>query len=101
MALVVDVKTGEILKGPEVASKGFVFEQQYSHLLEDAKCIVLDVFENIPPGHTNKLKERIRSALRRFFRKVLGRDPVVIPLVISLTGDEEKDIDAKCDKCMI
>ncbi|WP_320176238.1 ribonuclease J [Maridesulfovibrio sp.] len=101
VALIVDVNTGEILKGPEVTSKGFVFEQQYSHLLEDAKCIVLDVFENIPPGHTNKLKERIRSALRRFFRKVLGRDPVVIPLVISLTGDEEKDIDAKCDKCIL
>ncbi|TIH13554.1 ribonuclease J [Marinifilum sp. JC120] len=101
VALVLDVNTGEILKGPEVTSKGFVFEQTYSHLLEDAKCIVLDVFENIPPGHTNKLKERIRSALRRFFRKVLGRDPVVIPLVISLTGDEDKDIDAKCEKCML
>lgn len=101
VALVVDVNTGEILKGPEVTSKGFVFEQQFSHLLEDAKCIVLDVFENIPPGHTNKLKERIRSALRRFFRKVLGRDPVVIPLVISLTGNEEDDIDAKCEKCIL
>ncbi|WP_432735661.1 ribonuclease J [Maridesulfovibrio sp. FT414] len=101
VALVVDFNSGEILRGPEVTSKGFVFEQQYSHLLEDAKCIVLDVYENIPPGQTSKLKERIRSALRRFFRKVLGRDPVVIPLVISITGDEESDIDAKCEKCMI
>ncbi|CCO25173.1 ribonuclease J [Maridesulfovibrio hydrothermalis] len=99
VAMVVDVNTGEILRGPEVTSKGFVFEQHYSHLLEDAKCIVLDVFENIPPGQTGKLKERIRSALRRFFRKVLGRDPVVIPLVISLTGNEQKDQDSKCDRC--
>ena len=56
-------------------SKGFVFEQQYSHLLEDAKCIVLDIFENIPPGQTKKLKERIRASLRRFFRKIIDRDP--------------------------
>ncbi|WP_027721378.1 ribonuclease J [Maridesulfovibrio zosterae] len=101
VALVVEVSTGEILRGPEVLSKGFVFEQQYSHLLEDAKCIVLDVYENIPPGQTTKLKERIRSALRRFFRKVLGRDPVVIPLVISITGDEDKDSEAMCDKCVL
>jgi ribonuclease J len=82
--LVVDEKTGELTFGPSVLSKGFVFEQHYSHVLEDAKCIVLDIFENVPPGQTDLLKERIRSALRRFFRKILERDPVVVPLVITL-----------------
>ena len=84
VVLVVDEASGEISMGPDIMSKGFVFEQQYSHVLDDAKCIVLDVHENIAPGETTKLKERIRSALRRFFRKVLGRDPVVVPLVISI-----------------
>lgn len=84
VVVVVDEATGEITMGPDIMSKGFVFEQQYSHLLDDAKCIVLDVHENIAPGETTKLKERIRSALRRFFRKVLDRDPVVVPLVISI-----------------
>ncbi len=82
--LVIDEKTGEIALGPEITSKGFVFEQHYAHLLEDAKCIVLDIFENIPPGEIQKLKDRIRGSLRRFFRKVLDRDPVVVPVVISL-----------------
>jgi len=84
VVLVVDEASGEISLGPDIMSKGFVFEQQYSHVLDDAKCIVLDVHENIMPGDTAKLKERIRSALRRFFRKVLGRDPVVVPLVITI-----------------
>ncbi|SKA74976.1 ribonuclease J [Paucidesulfovibrio gracilis DSM 16080] len=82
--LVIDENTGEITLGPDIVSKGFIFEQQYSHLLEDAKCIVLEVYENVPPGNLKKLKERLRSSLRRFFRKVLERDPVVVPLVISL-----------------
>jgi ribonuclease J len=80
--LVIAEESWEILLGPEVQSKGFVFEQHYSHYLEDAKCIILDIFENIPPGEDNKLRERIRSSLRRFFRKVLERDPVVLPLVM-------------------
>lgn len=84
VVLILDENTGEILLGPNILSKGFVFEQHYSHLLEDAKCIVLDIFENIPPGETEKLKDRIRSSLRRFFRKVLDRDPVVVPLVMTL-----------------
>lgn len=82
--LVIDEATGEISIGPDIVTKGFVFEQNYAHFIEDAKCIVLDVFENIPPGETKKLKERIRSALRRFFRKVLDRDPVVVPLIINM-----------------
>jgi len=82
--LVLDEKTGEIMIGPNLISKGFVFEQQYSHVLEDAKCVILDTMDTVPPGQTDKLKERIRSSLRRFFRKVLDRDPVVVPLVITL-----------------
>ncbi|MFP5240507.1 MAG: ribonuclease J, partial [Acidobacteriota bacterium] len=82
--LVMDEKTGEVMIGPNLISKGFVFEQQYSHVLEDAKCVILDTIDNVPPGNTDKLKERIRSSLRRFFRKVLERDPVVVPVVISL-----------------
>ena len=84
VVLVVEEKSGELTFGPNILSKGFVFEQHYSHVLEDAKCIVLDIFENVPPGQSDLLTERIRSALRRFFRKVLERDPVVVPLVITL-----------------
>jgi ribonuclease J len=80
--LVIDEQTGDIMLGPDILSKGFIFEQHYAHLLEDAKCIVLDLYEQIPPGQTKKLKDRIRSTLRRFFRKVLERDPVVVPVVI-------------------
>ncbi len=82
--IIVDENSGEIAIGPDILSKGFVFEQQYSHLLEDAKCLLLDVYENVPPGNTEKLKERVRSTLRKFFRKVLERDPVVVPLIISM-----------------
>ena len=82
--LVIDEATGEITLGPDILSKGFIFEQTYAHYLEDAKCIVLDIYENVPPHQIEKLKERIRSSLRRFFRKVLDRDPVVVPVVISI-----------------
>ncbi|OGR39757.1 MAG: ribonuclease J, partial [Desulfovibrionales bacterium GWA2_65_9] len=82
--LVMDKETGEITLGPDIVSKGFVFEQQYAHLLEDAKCVVLEEVENSPKGNIKKLKERVRMALRRFFRTVLDRDPVVVPLVIAI-----------------
>ena len=82
--LVVDQDTGEITLGPDIVSKGFVFEQQYAHVLEDAKCVVLEEVENAGVANLKRLKERVRGSLRRFFRKVLERDPVVVPLIISV-----------------
>ncbi len=81
VVLVVDSETGSVLHGPEMISKGFVFEQHYSHLLEDAKCLVLDEIEAARPGQLGRLQEGIRSSLRRFFRRVLERDPVVVPII--------------------
>ena len=81
VVLVVDSETGSVLHGPEMISKGFVFEQHYSHLLEDAKCLVLDEIEAARPGQLGRLQEGIRSSLRRFFRRVLERDPVVVPVI--------------------
>ena len=84
VAMVLDEETWSILQGPEIFSKGFVFEQQYSHVLEDAKCLVLDCIEGHPTGDIDKLTERVRSSLRRFFRKILGRDPIVMPMILAV-----------------
>ncbi len=81
VVLVVDSETGSVLHGPEMISKGFVFEQHYSHLLEDAKCLVLDEIEAARPGQLGRMQEGIRSSLRRFFRRVLERDPVVVHII--------------------
>ena len=80
--LVIAEETGEVLLGPEMISRGFVFEQRYSHILEDSKCLVLDQLENMKPGTEDRLSENIRSVLRRFFRDLLGRDPIVLPIVL-------------------
>ena len=84
VVLVIAAETGEVLHGPEMVSRGFVFEQQYSHLLEDAKCLVLDQLESTNPNDISRLSDRIRSSLRRFFRDVLGRDPIVVPIVTQI-----------------
>ncbi|HMB32367.1 MAG TPA: ribonuclease J [Desulfohalobiaceae bacterium] len=84
MILVLDNESGEIMIGPQIQSKGFVFEQQYAHILKGAESIVMDVYEKIPTGSWKKLRDRIKAALRRYFRKSLGRDPVIVPLVITI-----------------
>ena len=79
-----DAVSGEILNGPEILSRGFLFEQQLSHILDEAVEMVVEYTQNIPPDEVDKLNDGVRSMLRRFFRASLGRDPVVLPLITVL-----------------
>jgi len=81
VVLVRDVESGSVLHGPQIISKGFVFHQHFDHLLEDAKCLVLDLLEENRRANPEKLGEGIRGSLRRFFRRILDRDPVIVPII--------------------
>ncbi len=81
VVLVVDQDTGKVLYGPEIRSKGFIFEMQLSHLLQDAQCLVLDQLEDGGANNVLRLHDGIRASLRRFFRRVVDRDPIVVPII--------------------
>jgi ribonuclease J len=82
VALLVQDEYGTVVFGPSLQSKGFIFEQQFAHLLQDAQCLILDIVESDPRQDARKMEDRIRQSLRRFFRNVLDRDPIVVPIVV-------------------
>ena len=85
--MVLDDQTGKILYGPEMISRGFVFEDQGQFILEDAQCIVLEVVDEIEtpfPVDCKRLEAEIRKRLKRFFYKVIERNPLIIPTIITV-----------------
>ena len=85
--LVLDGQTGKILFGPEMVSRGFVFEDQGQFILEDARCIVLEVMDQIEKPFTvdcERLEAEIRRRLKRFFYNVIERSPLIIPTIIAM-----------------
>jgi len=82
-----DEETGVIIYGPEIVSRGFVFETEKGHLVQDAQCVVLEVVEEITPDLENRV-ERIRfeiqKALRQYFFFTIGRRPVILPFIIEV-----------------
>ena len=85
--LVLDEQTGKILFGPKMVSRGFVFEDQGQFILEDARCIVLEVMDEIEKPFTvdcERLEAEIRRRLKRFFYNVIERSPLIIPTIIAM-----------------
>jgi ribonuclease J len=58
-----DEETGIIVYGPEIVSRGFVFETETGHILQDAQCVVLEIVEEMAPEVPNRI-ERIRSKIQ-------------------------------------
>lgn len=77
VSLVLDKETGTVLTGPHVYSHGFVFEQQFNHYLQESQCLILEQLELLNGKNLDRLPEMIRLALRRFFRDVLEREPII------------------------
>ncbi len=80
VVLVLDGETGYVLHGPEIVSRGVAFEK-FRYVFDDAKCLVIDEIEKARSGQTASLRDGIRSELRSFFRRVLDRSPIVVPII--------------------
>ena len=82
-----DEETGVVIYGPEIDSRGFVFETKTGHLLEDAICVVLEVVEEVNPEEKKRvdiIRERVQKALRQYFYFTIGRRPVILPFIIEV-----------------
>jgi ribonuclease J len=83
--LAVDEQTGEVIYGPDIVSRGFVFEDQSASMLEEAKCVVLEVVDEI----TNRshidwadVGQDIKRGLKRFFYDLVERRPLILPIIM-------------------
>jgi len=82
-----DEETGIIVYGPEIDSRGFVFETETGHLLEDAICVILEIVEEISPEEANRvnvIRDKVQKALRQYFYFTIGRRPVILPFIIEV-----------------
>ena len=82
-----DEETGVVVYGPEIISKGFVFETESGHLLEDAQCVVLEIVEELTPDINNRvdiIRSKIKTALRQYFFFTIGRRPVILPFIMEV-----------------
>jgi len=83
--LAFDEETGIVIYGPEIVSRGFVFETETGHLVEDAQCVILEIIEDVDPMVPDRIKvirSRLQSALRQYFYFTIGRRPVILPFVM-------------------
>ena len=87
MIVTVDAQTGEIVTGPEIVTRGWVYAPEAEELLEEAKQAVRASLAEAATRGRDRLRDRAPprpQVARAFIDERTRRRPTVIPVVMEV-----------------
>ena len=87
VVVTVDARTGEVVSGPEILTRGWVYAPEADDLLEEARQAVLQsLMEAAAEGATDfeTLRRHVRQAAGRFVNERTRRRPMIVPVVMEV-----------------
>lgn len=82
-----DSKTGELISGPDIISRGFVYVRESDELIEEAKKVVLDYIAGCERNRHSDwglIKNGLRVRLKDFLYTKTKRTPMILPILIEV-----------------
>ncbi len=79
--------SGQILAGPDIVSRGFVYVREAEDLMEEARSVVEDTMTDCSAHHVtdwSKMKNAIRDSLGEFLWKRTKRRPMILPIIMEV-----------------
>jgi len=83
----INQSSGALIYGPDIVSRGFVFEDESQDYLEASRAVVLEALNEINDEmrcDCEEVKQAVRQSLRRFFKKSIERRPVILPVIMEM-----------------
>ena len=83
----VNVKTGKVLKSPDIISRGFVFLKEHKELIEDLRHRVKKMVSDSDPlswADTNNIKNKLRDYVGQFLFTKTEKRPMILPVIIEV-----------------
>ncbi|MBR2190235.1 MAG: ribonuclease J, partial [Eubacterium sp.] len=76
--------TNQLLAGPDIVSRGFVYVREAEELIEDARYVVEDALDDVlsdPKADWATIKNAIKDNLSDYIWSEMKRRPVIIPII--------------------
>jgi ribonuclease J len=84
---VTENSTGELISGPEIITRGFVYVKESEELIEDCRQIIIGTFNSCRLRKIRdkvKLRTCIREELSDYIWKRMKRDPMILPIIMEV-----------------
>jgi ribonuclease J len=82
-----EAATGELLSGPDIISRGFVYVRESEDLIDDAREIVKKAFYKCERENKYdwlRIKNTIRDELRDYMWNKTKRSPMILPVIVEI-----------------
>ena len=87
VVLTIDPHRGEVVAGPDLVNRGFVYDETAGDILAEGRNrVMLAVEEHGAAGVVDRtvLAQTVRRVLARYFFEVTERKPVILPVVMEV-----------------
>jgi len=87
VVLTLEKYSNQLLAGPDIVSRGFVYVRESEDLLDEARRIVDDAVADCLDRHVTdwgKIKNIIRDSLSDFLWKRMKRNPMILPIIMEV-----------------
>ena len=88
VAITVDSESREILSGPRIVSRGFIYVKESEEFIDETETMVVEAVHNLVEkkgkADVGALRNAIRDALRDLIWKRMRRNPVILPIIMEI-----------------
>ncbi len=87
VVLTLEKYSNQLLAGPDIVSRGFVYVRESEDLMDDARQVVDDAVADCLDRHVSdwgKMKNVIRDSLSDFMWKRMKRNPMILPIIMEV-----------------
>ena len=87
VVLTLEKYSNQLLSGPDIVSKGFVYVRESEDLLEEARKVVDHAVADCLSHRVNdwgKIKNTIKDSLSDFLWKRMKRNPMILPIIMEV-----------------
>ncbi|MBS4008233.1 MAG: ribonuclease J [Clostridium sp.] len=87
VSLTIDKATSEVVAGPEIYSRGFVYVRESESLLDEAREHVIRSLEKKINGRStdwSMVKSYVKDSLSRFIWEKMHRRPMILPIILEV-----------------
>ena len=82
-----DSQTGEIVSGPDVISRGFVYVRESENLMEQVKSYIREEIQELEEHHVtdwSTIKSTLKDDVRDFIFSKTKRNPMILPIIMEV-----------------
>ena len=82
-----DGQTGEIVSGPDVISRGFVYVRESENLMDDVKSFIKEEIDSMVEKHIrdwSTIKSTLKDDVRDFIFNKTKRNPMILPIIMEV-----------------